>query len=344
MASIWRDNDPKRSHRKQLESQAKLLKSQQPKKQLVAYWEGYTEGGVKPYPIEEVPEDVKYIPIAFIAPLMLPGDQPNKATGWTFDANFVYSKQEIIAGIKKINERDTDQLVLLSLLDCPEVQWHQVDIPKFAENIVADAREMGIKGFDLDLESGMPSKVFKDKFVSLAKNLKKFGPEMIVTMVSMGLPYDKQIVSAVKDDIFHLTTMRYWDTQEDLFTRFSEILGPEKVGIGVMTITTSPEMVNTIAEFECDRGSNIMMLWSLTRDVKPCSYTDDGYWRTMLNTKFVGCEAGDTSLVQRKPPVSLSYLNATLSLRDRESGSGCSQDPWSIKQSENLVVVDGVGR
>eukprot|EP00466_Bigelowiella_natans_P016783 jgi/Bigna1/76892/fgenesh1_pg.44_\ len=274
-----------KSSKRRLPHEPTVLSSREPKVHagnqwdLIGYWEGYAENGAKPYPIQHVPNDVKYIPIAFIAPVPIEGDAHKKATGWEFDRTFAFTPEEIKEGIKEINARNNGQEVFFSLLDTPSTHWNAIDYDGFAENIVKGAREYGVKGFDIDIESGMPGNEFTTAFVNLIKALKKAGPEMKITYVTMGSSYDEDILKETKHLLEYITTMRYWDGQQDLFKQYAAIIGPEKVGIGVKTQETSLDMVRAIAKFSRSQGSELMMLWSLTRDVHGCSGYKDGKWR-----------------------------------------------------------------
>jgi len=109
---------------------------------------------------------------------------------------------------------------------------------------------------------------------------------MIVTYVTMGNPHDEEILAETKHLIQHVTTMRYWDEQHDLFERYGKIVGYENVGVGVMTQVTPLETVSDIARYTASKGSKLMMLWSLTRDVHECSNERDGEWQSHIYSEF----------------------------------------------------------
>lgn len=96
-------------------------------------------------------------------------------------------------------------------------------------------------------------------------------------------------------------------------------MGEGKVGVGVMTKETSLEMVRAIAHFTKNRGSKLMMLWSLTRDLHACSNEMNGTWLDNIRTHFL--DHGDHSALLSEQDNILyekikSYHSGVRSLRE----------------------------
>ena len=108
---------------------------------ITAYWEGYTEQGCS-FPLNKIPCNVDYIPIAFIQPVKDPKSSSKLATTWAFDDQFVYTADQIRGWIDEVNARGTNQKILLSIMDTPNVHWYpDVDIDTFAQNIAKSCDE-----------------------------------------------------------------------------------------------------------------------------------------------------------------------------------------------------------
>ena len=256
--------------------------------------EGYSEEKIEPYPLNEVPSHVKNIGIAFIQPIKDSASTSPLATTWAFDDQFVYKEEQIKQWIQEINERGTDQRVMLSILDTPTCHWYpDVDIDEFAKNISASCDEMGIAGIDVDAESGMPDPDthYVQTFVCLIKALKKYlSPDKVISYTCYTeSDFDSKIIGQCKEDIDWINTMAYWlpvEQQIALFNHYSNDIGdPNKVGIGMKagdggdastldTVTQCAQFIRDEEEIKEKR----MMLWSLTRDIhqitnqKDCAY------------------------------------------------------------------------
>eukprot|EP01083_Nonionella_stella_P225345 801245_1 len=281
---------------------------------LVGYWQGYACDSINPYPLNQIPETVKYIPIAFAKPVFKPefNSEKNKFTKenesigplcntWTFDNGkdpdpFLYSTEQIKQWVNDINNRGTDQLVLLSLMDTAKNHWYpNVDIELFAQNVAKSVNEWGLGGVDIDAESGMPTRKYVETFTKLIKCLRQeMGETKIISYTCYTQSsYDTDILSACKQDINFLNTMAYWDStnaQISLFEHYAKCIGnPNKVAIGCKAgnypneSATSIETVKQCAAWCQTNGYKRMMLWSLTRDVKQITHMKNGeYLDTML--------------------------------------------------------------
>lgn len=285
--------------------------------ELTCYWEGYSEAGINPYPLNEVPDSVKYITIAFVQPVVASNNAKRKfrnikkilfgnkkteqskdqATTWAFDSTFVYSTQQIKQWIQEINARETGQKVLFSLLDTPDVHWYpNVNIPEFAKNVAATVKEWNLGGVDIDAESGMDDSQYVASFVQLISCLREeMGPnKLIIYTCYTESDFDQQILAQTKDKINILNTMAYWDDlsgMQQLFNHYAKQIGnPNKVGLGVKAgdqnndpSTTPLNTVRSVAQWLKSSGYKRMMLWSLTRDVKSITHQNNEQWlHTML--------------------------------------------------------------
>eukprot|EP01084_Bolivina_argentea_P089619 161670_1 len=276
---------------------------EEPAVNITGYWEGYTEENQDPFPLNKVPETVNYISIAFIMPVKKTGDK--LATDWDFDDSFIYTKAAIKKWVKEINQRGTNQKVLLSILDTPTCHWYpDVNIDEFAKNISASVEEWGLGGIDVDAESGMddPSEQYVKTFVNLIKSLKKYmSSEKVISYTCYTeSSFDTDIIKQCKDDINYINTMAYWnntDGQIALYNHYAQCIGdPNKVGIGCKAgnggDSTSLDTVKGVAEWYKNNDSitkKRMMLWSLTRDIKEITRLDD---ETYLSAMVENIQSG----------------------------------------------------
>lgn len=246
-------------------SKSSQLNQENNSKIISAYWEGYMEHNTYPYPLCHIPENVEIIPIAFIA--------PTSDSNWELGiAGSVYSENEIFNWINQINERGLGQKVLFSLLDTPQVHWDEINLDLFAQNVANTINLKGLGGVDIDAESGMDPKNYVNCFVNLIKYLRKYlNDDKIITYTCYTMSnYDSNILDKVKNDIDLVHTMAYFDGitgMEHEFNFYGNLVGYDRVSIGVRTTQTSLNEVQEIAQKLNEMGYHKMMLWSLTQDV-----------------------------------------------------------------------------
>ena len=251
------------------------------KPEIFGYWEGYIEHNVVPYKLKHVPDYIKYIPIAFIAPKNTP-----EGTVWTPGiAGQQYTVEQIRKWCKQIHNRGTGQKVLFSLMSTPSTQWDEINMEQFAKSIAETIHDWdGLHGVDVDCEAGIPSSVYASTMIKLVKTLRKeLGPDAIINYTTY-LEDNQQdtVVSAIADDINHVVTMAYWDDlddAEDLFNYYAQLVGDQnKIAVGVACTQTSLNTIQQIGNWLNSIGCNKMMLWSLTQDVKAITGEDNGTW------------------------------------------------------------------
>eukprot|EP01083_Nonionella_stella_P245613 853511_1 len=306
---------------------------------ITAYWEGYTEQGLD-YPLNQVSERANLIPIAFIQPVKDPKSKSPLATTWAFDDQFVYKKEDIKQWIKDINNRGTNQKVLLSIMDTPTCHWYpDVDIDAFAKSIASDCDEWGIAGIDVDAESGMisPDTQYVKTFVNIITSLRKYlsDDKIISYTCYTECQFDTDIIQQCKNDIQYINTMAYWcgkDGQISLYEHYVNDIGDgNKVGIGVKAgnggDSTSLDTVTQCANWLRD-NDNIkekrMMLWSLTRDVKGITTVNDGKYLDTIYNNII--PEKEKIIKQIMEYVDTSY----------ESGSE-DVDSWTMVKKDNQI-------
>lgn len=136
------------------------------------------------------------------------------------------------------------QQVSMTLMDSGTIHWNNVDIPSYCANVNEVALgQWGLDGIDIDAESGMPDDVYVDTMVSLVTNMRSaIGPDALLTYVCYTLGtgvdsnHDAEILPQINDSINWINTMGYfWSTsqQQAAFDLYANIVGPEKVNIGV---------------------------------------------------------------------------------------------------------------
>eukprot|EP01084_Bolivina_argentea_P029923 55515_1 len=316
---------------------------------ITGYWEGYSEQSQDPFPLNQVPRTVSTIPIAFIMPIKEHESDP-LATQWAFDTQIIYTPDQVKQWVQEINNRDTNQQVLLSILDTPEIHWYpDVDIDQFAQNIATSVEEWGLGGIDVDAESGMsdPSQQYVKTFVHLIKSLRKYlsSSKIITYTCYTQSEWDTQIISQCKDDIEHINTMAYWngtEAQIGLYQHYANDIGDaNKVGIGVSAgdgvSSTTLDTVKGVANWLRDNNDikqKRMMLWSLTRDIKEitttdnCIYFDTIYANITPNINQKGGAEGSYKAICAKNPVFHPHTDAiartpspTIKAIDRYSGT-----------------------
>lgn len=249
--------------------------------EISGYWEGYTEYNIDPYRLLDVPTYINIIPIAFI------GITGNSTWEWGI-ASQQYTSEEIINDINIVTQRG--QKILFSLLDNKNLHWDQIDIPTYVNSIATAVTEYGLSGVDIDAESGMNPDDYVTTFIKLITTLRSvLGPDKLITYTCYTMSeYDQQILTACKNDIDIVHTMAYWDNFDDmmqLFTFYGNLVGNDKISLGVSVTQTSLEEIQQLGSWCVTNGYNKMMLWSLTQDVQEISSQLDGTWsQTIYNS------------------------------------------------------------
>jgi len=225
------------------------------------------------------------------------------AIEWAFDTQIMYSSDQIKKWVQDINDRGTNQKVLLSILDTPETHWYpDVDIDEFAQNISKSVNEWGLGGIDVDAESGMidPSNHYVSTFVHLIKSLRRYlsSDKIISYTCYTQSSYDTNIISQCQEDIDYINTMAYWndtDGQIALYQHYAKAIGDaDKVGVGVKAgnggDSTNIDTVKDVANWFRDNNAikqKRMMLWSLTRDIKPITTKVNGAYLDTIYQNIV---------------------------------------------------------
>lgn len=197
------------------------------------YWEGFTKDAEGPRSLEETPDGVDVISLAFG---VLDQQDPN-----TIDTSFLtsqWTEAEIRAGIAAIRARGTGQKILISVNGNPNLTdggWPALDPTTFAENTKAFLASWDLDGIDLDNETSYdPGPAFADVIQALRSTL---GPAAIISMpVYLGTTRDA-FLGTVSAEMSYVFTMAYWEGyqgQISLLQSYQELLGDDcKAGIGV---------------------------------------------------------------------------------------------------------------
>lgn len=242
-----------------------------------AFWAGFEPLENKPPTLGETPEYVPVVTLAFTGP----------AEHNTYSTAFLCSKYPaatIQGWVRELQSRG--QKVLLSIMDTPDHQWNDVDIPAFVGNAVpVIVDEWGADGVDIDSESGNAT---PDDFIRLAKEFRKaLGPRgaehAIITYDTFAFSdWDRQILEATKDDYDWVNLMAYfrlYDSMIRLFDQYAQIIAPQLLTIGVKPgrggfdqATPLPEVKELAAWNPPGAAKKGMMMYNLSIDTP--HYTD----------------------------------------------------------------------
>lgn len=241
---------------------------------VTGYWEGYPEQNIAPYPLNQVPSTVDIIPIAFISPTV--------NSDWTYGlAERTYPPEKIEPWIKEVKQK-----VLFSLQDNAMVQWNQINIDIFCQNIAKAVTDLGLSGIDIDAESNM-SDNYVTSFVDLIEGLRKYlsSDKLITYTCYTESDDDVNILHQAGSDIDIVQTMAYWynfDEVVQLFNFYGNLVGNDKISVGVKVVDTGIDEVQQIAEYLNKNNYHKMMLWSATQDVESLSGSPDNTWSSTI--------------------------------------------------------------
>jgi chitinase len=234
----------------------------------MAYWLGYQAGGPG---LDATPEQVGVVALAFAE--TTPG--PN---GDTITLDFLtrrHSAADIRAGAKVLQARGVK--VVMSINGNPDWPghpggWGNLNPEVFAANVKAIViDEWGLDGIDLDDDDGSvtPGQNFVDVISMLRKAI---GPDALLTLPVYLGPKRDAFLARAKADISFVSTMAYWhdfDDQVELFNQYADLVGPEKVAIGVADVGSSRKKtpvpaVPRLAAWNPNGARKAgMMLWNL---------------------------------------------------------------------------------
>lgn len=233
-----------------------------------AYWTGYQKSENTP---DTIPDGVDKVIFAFFGPI-------NNKVETTFITS-LYSADKLKAWIKQLKERGI--IVMASLLDTPQTHWNQVDMTKFIPNLEHFIIEWGFDGIDIDAESGMPSSVYVENFISLIKGCRSILPPsspLSYTCYMGAEGYDGDILRTTIDEIDFVQLMAYGDGYQSmisLFNDYKQVVPQSKLLIGVMPGMTALQETVKLTDWNSKEKGGIM-LWNICRD-QP-SYSEKPRW------------------------------------------------------------------
>jgi hypothetical protein len=228
----------------------------------LAYWMCNVQGGPLP---QAAPTSVDVVSLAFAVTAPVGGQD-----SLTLDYLQKYhSLADIQAGAKALQARGTK--VTMSINGNPNWPghpggWTNLNPAEFAQNVAQIVLgDWGLDGVDLDNEA---SETPDDNFVEVVQALRQaFGPDRLLTLpVYMGTARDAYL-SQVADQISFVSTMAYWldyQGQIDMYQQYAQLVGDQKVAIGVSAELTQFSAVGPLASWD-PSGSNKagMMYWNL---------------------------------------------------------------------------------
>lgn len=231
---------------------------------LTAYWGGYfKETLLQPQTLDMTPSYITHVILAFVGPL------PNSTVETTFLCS-KHSKKKIKQWIKICHQKGIK--VFFSILDTPSVHWNQIDIKIFALNLKEVMDEWSIDGIDIDAESGMPSNVYIETFIKLARSIKSvIGSKPLTYTCYQGIDgYDGQILQAIKNDLAWIQLMSYFSSFPEminLYNDYKNIMG-DNICIGVKAGSPDITPLSEVSELAAwNPNKKGMMLWTINRDV-----------------------------------------------------------------------------
>lgn len=231
---------------------------------IFAYWQGYTKSSEAPRSLEETPDGVDVVALAFG---VIDKDDPN-----TITTGFLTSKwteSEIKAGISFLKGQGKKVLISLNgQPDLPNGGWPALDPTTFANNTKAFLTEWNLDGIDLDNEDNYhPGDAFANVIKALRTTL---GSDAIISMpVYRGTDRDA-FLSQVRDEIDYVWTMAYWNDfpgQKALLNAYQGLVGDDKAGMGVgipgMTNPGQSTPWDAVAEMSAYTPQAGVMIWAL---------------------------------------------------------------------------------
>eukprot|EP00755_Sulcionema_specki_P037913 Sspe_Gene.109870::Locus_90099_Transcript_1_3_Confidence_0.400_Length_1105::g.109870::m.109870 len=234
---------------------------------LNAFWGGFNMQD-DAVPLDELPEQVTCVTLAFTGPSQDSGSQ-GKWTGYSTD--FLcrrYGAEKIKGWVKTVQGRGTK--VLMSVMDTPDTHWENVDIPAFVRNAVeVIVGEWGCDGVDIDGESGGAT---VDDFVQLVGEFRRQLPQgaLLTYDAYKTSGMDPAVVQAVAEEIDWVNLMAYFMSPaqyEGLFSQYTQWVGGKesKLAIGVKcgkdgaAQSTPLSYVSRLVDFASDTKRGIML-------------------------------------------------------------------------------------
>lgn len=231
---------------------------------IFGYWQGYTRESEAPRSLEDTPEGVDVVSLAFG---VIGDTDPNEIlTGFLTSK---WSEKEIRQGIASLKSRGVRVLISINgQPKLPDGGWPMLDPTKFAANIQAFLTDWDLDGVDLDNEDDYtPGSEFVDVIRQLRTTL---GPSADISMpVYRGVTRDA-FLSQVADQMTAVWTMAYWNDapgQISLLNSYQKLVGDDKAGMGVgipgMTNAGQATPWSAVAPMAAYTPQAGVMLWAL---------------------------------------------------------------------------------
>ncbi len=232
----------------------------------LAYWMCNVQGGPMP---QDAPSSVDTVALAFAVTAPVDGQD-----SLTLDYLAKYhSLDDIKAGAKALQARGTK--VTMSINGNPNWPghpggWTNLNPAEFAQNVAKIVLgDWGLDGVDLDNEA---AETPDENFVQVIKSLRQvLGPNALLTLPVYEGQFRDAYLSQVVDQISYVSTMAYWrsyQSQIDLYQEYAQLVGDQKVAIGVSNASGSQSSpfseVGPLAAWD-PAGSHKagMMYWNL---------------------------------------------------------------------------------
>jgi hypothetical protein len=228
----------------------------------VGYWCGYRTDPQSDITLDMLATkpSVTQVRLAFIGP----------AKDSSVDISYlcsIHSADTIKAWVKTL--RAVGKEVTISFMDSPTVSWQNVDIKKFASSLSQLVEAWDLTGIDIDGESDCSD--FAQTMIKIAQECRAALPaEKTITYTCYTCSdEDKQILTAIKDICTAVSTMDYFDNFENMTQTanfYADIVGKDKVSIGVKTGVTSLSQVAQLGPWVREQGFRGIMVWSFDCD------------------------------------------------------------------------------
>jgi len=221
-------------------------------------------------------------------------DGQSLATGYLTKVYSAEQQQEWISGL---HARGNGTQVLMCLMDSSSIHWNQVNLPAYAQSVKSIAIDQwGCDGVDIDLESGMPSAVWADTFIALAKELRtvlgpKGTPGARLSMTGYVPSREKPVLQAIGSELDWFNTMAYWNdpgANETLFNTYHQYVDQVNLGVGVdyqKDQSTPLSSVSGTAKFAAANGAG-MMLYPINNDCEFYTKKAQWTWSDTINQNY----------------------------------------------------------